>query len=164
MSVLLLTNPFAPPPASGGSAQADTGGPSQAESGGNTNTVQPSPQSGTQNDTGSSTSNGGTGAGAGGSGAQTPLSGLSRFARPLDATPSSVVNAQVTDRAPTQSKTEEAARQSAIGLMAKQRETALLDGLKKGPDAPRIVESTVQSDMPDPLPTSPFLKGARSAA
>lgn len=127
MSVLLLTNPYAPqqplpstaPPSAVALAQAGAESPSA---------VPPTQPTAGQNGSGSATSYTGSGAGAGGAAAQFALKSGVSFSRPPDAAPGSVVNAQAA------TETFEFA----------QAETA--------------------RELPDPLPTSPFLKRASDAA
>ena len=158
MSALLLTNPFAPlqtSPTSGTPSSSDIAqAANQNETG--SESVQPAQESGSENTSGSATSNNGSGAGAGGAASQEPTVRDSRFSRPPDAAPTSVVNAQVAEA--DRALAEASARRSAIGLVERQRDEALVASLTQAPDVPRLTPAEPPSDMPDPLPTSPFLK------
>lgn len=127
-----------------------------------TDAVQPSQQTGASGDAGSSTANSGSGAGAGGTASQQPLRSNSSLRRPPDAAPISVVRAQTADGRDDDSSplSLDLARRAAIGLVEKQRTSELIEGLKQAPEVLRIDTSEVAKEMPDPLPTSPFLKRA----
>ncbi|OAN73393.1 hypothetical protein A8B82_02500 [Sulfitobacter sp. EhC04] len=121
MSVLLLTNPFAvhSTATAGQSAAQDTAGSVGATS--SAVKIAPTNRPADTPRHGSSTSHSGSGAGAGGEAAQRPA--LAR--RPADATPNSILAAQIENLLPTLAE--------------------------------------ISRTMPDPLPTSPFLKGADQA-
>ncbi|GLT12796.1 hypothetical protein ACFQFQ_18315 [Sulfitobacter porphyrae] len=121
MSVLLLTNPFAvhgTATAGQSAAQGTDGGVTATSSAAR---IAPTSRPADTPRQGSSTSHSGTGAGAGGEAAQRPA--LTR--RPADATPNSILAAQIENLMPTLAE--------------------------------------ISRTMPDPLPTSPFLKGADQA-
>ncbi|MEW9921172.1 hypothetical protein AB2B41_16295 [Marimonas sp. MJW-29] len=159
MSILLLTNPFAQPTQPSSSQPTEGSGTTAVLGLQEPEAVTPSEETNTRNDSGSSTSNSGGGAGAGGEASQAPIrSTRTNFSRAPDAAPISVVNAQVTDRDPLAAPPEEFARQTAIGLMERQRKLDLIDGLKKAPEVVELNPQKEASPMPDPLPTSPFLK------
>lgn len=140
MSVLLLTNPFASqaqPPTGGSMAMAlGTAGAIGPQA------VTPTKSSADTSGSGSSTSFDGSGSGAGGAAARQSLKPDSPSARPADATPRSIVTAQV-----------ESAAQNAPTI-------------KAAPPAepPEIIDMAEQTrqraqEMPLPLPTLPFLMG-----
>ncbi|MFK7838259.1 MAG: hypothetical protein AB8B60_18775 [Sulfitobacter sp.] len=143
MSVLLLTNPFAtpqtPPPSQPPEVVALR---TQASTPVGPQAVQPSQQSGAQPSGKSATAYDGSGAGAGGAAAQQPIRSFSTVGRQPDADRTSVVNAQVAER-------NEALRP--VGPAA----LSVGEAAETDPDAPLIKPAP---DLPDPLPTSPFLK------
>ncbi len=160
MSILLLTNPFAPqqpPPTSGAPGPAGVDAPAPTAAG--PAAVQPSARSGAQNNSGSSTSYSGSGAGAGGSAAQQRLGPSSRLVSPTDAAPASIVSAQVATQAPMDDSTA-----SQTGLPSGRRDSAPIDGWKQPADVTEFRRSETARELPDPLPTSPFLKRNENAA
>lgn len=160
MSILLLTNPFSQPtqpsPSQPTEGSGTTAPPPDAQ---DPDAVTPSEETNTQNESGSSTSNSGGSAGAGGEASQAPLRATRpSFTRAPDAAPVSVVNAQAVESQPLAPLPEDFARQTAIGLMERQRNLDLIDGLKQAPEVAELAPRKDTSPMPDPLPTSPFLK------
>ncbi|KIN75045.1 hypothetical protein Z945_2944 [Sulfitobacter noctilucae] len=166
MSTILLTNPFAPlqPPSNSG-GQAPAGAETSPPSGTAPTAVQPFTQSGTDNQSGSPTSYSGTGAGAGGAAAQQKPAGKSGLVTPTDADPSSVVSAQVAEQAEAE---QDVFSQTAISRMEARRDAASVkDGTSEDaePEPPlELPKSETARELPDPLPTSPFLKRNETAA
>ena len=153
MSSILLVNPFltpAPPP------QHSTGPDnSNAQS---SDAVTPTQNSGAAGASGNATSYSGSGSGQnGGSGtqsqqSQSTLRNDNKAAdRPTDATGTSVVNAQTRDDA------EKTIRAKAILAQQSAQNSTLFDNFATPRDLPKFADR-VARDMPDPLPTSPFLK------
>lgn len=164
MSVLLFTNPYLtqqPPPSSTTTTSASQ---ITSPSPDGTAEVSPSNASSDSSNSGSSTADSGSGAGAGGTGAQQPATKSRLSDRPSNASPNSVVSAQsqgqLLQKRPLD---QDAARQSAIGLMESLRTDALIARIATPPDVMDLPQrfSDIAKDMPDPLPTSPFLKGAK---
>ncbi|WP_370399073.1 hypothetical protein [Sulfitobacter sp. JB4-11] len=141
MSVLLLTNPYAP------QAQQPIGGSlgmTYAAAGAMTpQAVTPTQSSADAGKSGSSTSYDGSGAGAGGAAAQRPLKLDRPPERPADATPRSIVTAQAESTAKDD---------PAIRAQSPAEPTEIVD----------MAEQTRQraQEMPLPLPTLPFLMRA----
>lgn len=160
MSVLLLTNPFAnqpPPPNAPALSAAQTGSALIGAA-----AVTPPKGSSAGSHTGSSTSYSGSGSGAGGSGAQQPVYRPGTISRLSTATPSSVINAQTSDQAPPDADTTQL---SPIARMAADRDAAETQGADAAAEVLNLSEkrTEIAGEMPDPLPTSPFLKGAKGA-
>ncbi|WP_299873053.1 hypothetical protein [uncultured Sulfitobacter sp.] len=141
MSVLLLTNPYAsqaqPPTLGSLSTGFEAPGTLTPQA------VTPTESSADTRNSGSSTSYDGSGAGAGGAAAQQPLKQDAATARPIDATPRSIVTAQA-----------ESAAQTAEPVRA-----------EPPADPPEIVDMAEKTrqraqEMPLPLPTLPFLMRA----
>lgn len=156
MSSVLLVNPFAqpspPPPQSSGPDN------SNAQS---NDAVTPAQNSGNADASNTSTSNSGSGSGQNtGSGAQNQPPTQSEPVsaplpdRPTNATSSSVVNAQ------TNESMEQTARARAITAQQDARTLSLIDSIAAPKDTPQLADFSkiVDKRMPDPLPTSPFLK------
>ncbi|MEP5732157.1 MAG: hypothetical protein ABJL67_22610 [Sulfitobacter sp.] len=135
MSVLLLTNPFAHQQSHPPAEMTVSTGPgvSPGQSAG-PHAVHPSQQSNVYNRGDSATSYRGSGAGAGGTAARAPVHFASNLTRAPDADRTSVVNAQTADRSEFP-ETDDA--------------------------APTLTIAPVP-ELPDPLPTSPFLKPSGS--
>ena len=144
------------PGAQGAVAQAGTVNP------GGITAVQPPPESGADNSAGSSTSDKGTGAGAGGAASQFPIRSENRFSRPPDAAPISVVNAQVSKQ--PASRAEPGAAKASSVRVTPQNGNNAADTTAQLPELPQEAQKAQAAAMPNPLPTSPFLKGAENAA
>jgi hypothetical protein len=153
MSAILLTNPWAaqqPPPTQADGAQS---GRASSESAG-PDAVPPTRTSPDSQTSGNSTGYSGSGSGAGGEGARQPASAIRRS----DATPRSVVTAQATANAAA--RTEQMARDGALALIDAKRQNAVSDGR---PAVSEVINTSQEvreaaNQMPDPLPTSPYLR------
>ena len=143
MSVLLLTNPYAPQQQAvvGMGQSIDLAGVLTAQA------VTPAESSAGTRNGGSATGYDGMGAGAGGAAAQQPLKAGKPPERPADATPRSIITAQAEATA-DQTSTEAELRKITAQPPA------------EPPEIIDMAERTRQraQEMPLPLPTMPFLE------
>jgi hypothetical protein len=139
--------PSQPPGADTQSTTASTG-PS---------TVTPAQGSGTQKGAGSSTSYAGTGAGAG---SQQPLNASDKEATPQRAEPEALFTARTSDATEADEPTQAEARAAAVEMMDRQRTVSWTEALNQTEQEENALPKPPLQDMPDPLPTSPFLKPA----
>lgn len=75
-----------------------------------------------------------------------------------NATPGSVVNAQAQASVQSSSLSEARARRSALALMKTARDDAILSRISTPVDVSAAPSGLPKIGMPDPLPTSPYLK------